>query len=326
MWLFCVCSACCRKIEQSSPLALVAHWVLTMYHAMMLAAFSEKTPDCDQPWRAQLRASVTSENARTDGCKAVRVHWAGAEKELDQLWLLRELDCLLGDDIQLELHMISPSVPSCLDGRRCSKSRALNMRTNIWLHRGLYHDPLIQDRLAQHGIAHMFIGLNAGVAAYSSWHETIRLLVRSKIAAMFSDLNEEAAVLATKCIDHLSTDAMAPCANGVHIPMASCPNDVMATVSPMVSWPPYTQWCPLSRRSTGPIIRQSIHLFFRPFVRSSVWLAIRLDDSRRIRPSIDPSTCRSDWAYPPTHWPTFPAILPSIDDIHPSTLRPIHPS
>ncbi|MBA0738780.1 hypothetical protein Gogos_012104 [Gossypium gossypioides] len=188
-----------RCIPLQSPVSLLLHWPLTVYHAIQLAGLG----------------SLTSEISK------LCIHYLGPEKELLQLAVFGELRALFpGVFVQIEL--IGPAVPHHRDGDKidlhcyahcieqdcdcrfrnentsCSIGHTSSAVT-LQLHRGYYHDRFLD--ISKDSLPHLVIAPNAGIAAYASWLSTIELIKEINVPAVFSDYCEEACNLAACCIN-----------------------------------------------------------------------------------------------------------------------------
>ncbi|XP_024024026.1 zinc finger MYND domain-containing protein 15 isoform X2 [Morus notabilis] len=186
-----------RCIPLNSPVALLLHWPLTIYHAV----------------RTGLGSRIF------EIYEKLHIHYLGPEKELLQLAVFAELHVLFpGLDVHIEL--VGPAVPQSRDGEcitLCKYARCLSMdcvckssecvswdvhtsKTSIItlnLRKGFYHDRY-RD-MAKDSFPHLIIAPNAGIAAYPSWLPTI-LIKEMNIPAIFSDYCEEACNLGASCI------------------------------------------------------------------------------------------------------------------------------
>ncbi|KAG4159286.1 hypothetical protein ERO13_D02G166800v2 [Gossypium hirsutum] len=188
-----------RCIPFQSPVSLLLHWPLTVYHSIQLAGLG----------------SLTSEISK------LCIHYLGPEKELLQLAVFGELRALFpGVFVQIEL--IGPAVPHHRDGDKidlhsyahcieqdcdcryknentscsiCHTSSAVTLQ----LHRGYYHERFLD--ISEDSHPHLVIAPNAGIAAYASWLPTIELIKEINVPAVFSDYCEEACNLAACCIN-----------------------------------------------------------------------------------------------------------------------------
>ncbi|KAL5720357.1 hypothetical protein ACHQM5_013033 [Ranunculus cassubicifolius] len=175
-----------RCLPLFSPVALLLHWPLTLYHAVQFA-------------RSRLISSVSDK---------LHIHYLGPEKELHQLAVFAELQALFpGVDVYIEF--IGPAIPKSRDGEMicmCSYSHCLEescickseKRSGVMLklRRGFYHD--VYREITK--VPDLVFAANAGIAAYSTWSRTIELLKDMDVAAVFTDYCEEAAHLAASCI------------------------------------------------------------------------------------------------------------------------------
>lgn len=197
-----------RCIPLHSPVALLLHWPLMVYHATQLAAMRN------------LSAEITNK---------LCIHYLGPEKELLQLAVFGELHALF-PSVQVHIELIGPAIPESRDGERVDlytyarcietdcmcKSSSGNTcwdvcsgRTSavtLRLHKGFYHERF-QD-IVKDSIPHLVIAPNAGIAAYSSWLPTIELIKELNVPAVFSDYCEEASHLASCCISTVTGHPM----------------------------------------------------------------------------------------------------------------------
>ncbi|XP_065860952.1 uncharacterized protein [Euphorbia lathyris] len=191
-----------RRIPLHSPVGLILHWPLTIYHAIQVAP---------------LRSSTI------ESCNELCIHYLGPEKELLQLAAFGELHALF-PRMKVRIELIGPAIPDNWDGqkvhlhsyaqcsdtecpcRHSSKNVNSNTVTNtdksskvtIQFHRGYYHD-CYRD-LMQASAPHIIVAPNAGIAAYTSWLPTLELIKEIDVPAVFSDYCEEACHLAACCI------------------------------------------------------------------------------------------------------------------------------
>ncbi|KAJ6771280.1 ZINC ION BINDING PROTEIN [Salix koriyanagi] len=159
-----------RCIPLHSPVALLLHWPLTIYHAAHIAG-------------------VWSSTVET---RKLCVHYLGPEKELLQLPSFGELLALF-PGVQIHIEFIGPAIPRQRDGKKislCSYAHCLDA------------DCILQffKDLAEDLCPHLVISPNAGIAAYPSWLPTIELIKEINVPAIFSDYCEEACHLAACCI------------------------------------------------------------------------------------------------------------------------------
>ncbi|XP_010415690.1 PREDICTED: zinc finger MYND domain-containing protein 15-like isoform X2 [Camelina sativa] len=190
-----------RKIPLDSPVALLLHWPLTIYHALQAIGMGNLTPQISYE---------------------LRIHYLGPQKELGQLGVFAELLALF-PGFRIRIELVGPDVPQRMDGEMVSLSRysrcmeeececkysseipnpgkesALSSAVSLQLHRGFYHDRY-SDITKDSPPPHIVIAPNAGVAAYPSWLPTIELIKEIKVPAVFTDYCEEACHLAACCI------------------------------------------------------------------------------------------------------------------------------
>ncbi|CAA7014379.1 unnamed protein product [Microthlaspi erraticum] len=186
-----------RKIPLDSPVALLLHWPLTIYHAIQTIGMENLT------------LQITNE---------LRIHYLGPQKELGQLGVFTELQALF-PGLRISVKLVGPDVPQHMDGENISLCRyspcmekececkyptetpnsGHESAVSLQLYRGLYHHRY-SDITKDSPPPHIVIAPNAGVAAYPSWLPTIELIKEIKVQAVFSDYCEEACHLAACCI------------------------------------------------------------------------------------------------------------------------------
>ncbi|KAG8663298.1 zinc finger MYND domain-containing protein 15 isoform X2 [Manihot esculenta] len=204
-----------RCIPLHSPVALVLHWPLTIYHATQVASVR----------------SLAVEN-----CEELCIHYLGPEKEILQLDAFWELQAFF-PNTKVHIQFIGPAIPEHRDGQKIDLSsyahcldkdcicRSLNDNLNkmavtdkssnvtLQLHRGYYHDRY-RD-FTEDSFPDLVIAPNAGIAAYPSWLPTIELINEMGVPAVFSDYCEEACHLAECCITRVTGRPLAiPAATG----------------------------------------------------------------------------------------------------------------
>ncbi|XP_020096656.1 zinc finger MYND domain-containing protein 15 isoform X1 [Ananas comosus] len=184
-----------RSLPFHSPVALLLHWPLTIYHCLQLSF---------------------ARNSSSEVSGKLHIHYLGPEKELLQLAVFGELRALF-PGLQLYIEIVGPAVPQCRDGEticisnyaHCSEESChcrSSERTNavmLRLRKGYYHDRYT-DIVKQDSNPHLIVAPNAGVAAYSSWLPTIELIKEMGVPAIFTDFCEEAAFLASRCISSVT--------------------------------------------------------------------------------------------------------------------------
>ncbi|XP_061360820.1 uncharacterized protein LOC133304772 [Gastrolobium bilobum] len=184
-----------RCIPLDSPVALLLHWPLTIYHAAQLVGITT------------LNSEVSNK---------LCIHYLGPEKELLQLTVFGELQALF-PGVHIHIEFVGPAIPPQRDGEKiciskypccneveCVCKLASETQTSITsaltlqLWRGFYHDRY-RD-IVKASSPHLVIAPNGGVAAYSSWLPSIELIEKIDVPAVFTDYCEEACHLATSCI------------------------------------------------------------------------------------------------------------------------------
>ncbi|KAF8378339.1 hypothetical protein HHK36_029678 [Tetracentron sinense] len=190
-----------RCIPFHSPVALLLHWPLTIYHAIQLAATTSLIPEIGNK---------------------LYIHYLGADKELLQLSVFGELHALF-PGVEVHIELVGPAIPQFRDGERitlcsypycmemdctcrssrdnnvsCGVSNGRNTTVTLQLHKGFYHERFRE--IVKGSFPHLVVASNAGIAAYSSWLPTIELIKEMGVSAVFSDYCEEAAHLAACCI------------------------------------------------------------------------------------------------------------------------------
>ncbi|VVA94740.1 unnamed protein product [Arabis nemorensis] len=198
-----------RKIPLDSPVALLLHWPLTIYHAIQAIGMGNLTPQ------------ISDE---------LRIHYLGPQRELGQLVVFAELQALF-PGLCISVELVGPDVPQHMDGEMISLCRyspcmvkececnslsktpnpgnqsARSSVVTLQLHRGLYHDRY-SDIAKDSRPPHIVIAPNAGIAAYPSWLPTIELIKEKKVPAVFTDYCEEACHLAACCIKSITGQSL----------------------------------------------------------------------------------------------------------------------
>ncbi|XP_051216028.1 uncharacterized protein [Lolium perenne] len=188
-----------RSLPLHSPVAVLLHWPLTLYHCLQLSRI---------------------QTSRHDGHATLNIHYLGPEKELLQLAVFAELLALF-PGVHLRIELVGPAVPRSRDGEvvnissyahcsvqncGCRSSTApedLNSSAvTLKLWKGLYHERY--SDIAKDSNPHLVLAPNAGVAAYPSWMPTIEMIREIGIPAIFTDFCEEAAHLASCCISYIT--------------------------------------------------------------------------------------------------------------------------
>ncbi|KAI3497724.1 hypothetical protein L1887_33221 [Cichorium endivia] len=185
-----------RGIPLDSPVALLLHWPLTIYHAIQLASSKQLIPE------------TTDE---------LCIHYLGPEREIYQLAVFGELQALL-PGVQVHIDFVGPAIPHDRDGEtidlrryahcieaNCSckyENGEFSSTITISLHSGFYHDRYTQ--LTKEFLPDLIIAPNAGIAAYKSWQPTIELIREIEIPTILSDYCEEACHLASNCISSVT--------------------------------------------------------------------------------------------------------------------------
>ncbi|GAB2214154.1 hypothetical protein Drorol1_Dr00018494 [Drosera rotundifolia] len=190
-----------RNIPLDSPVSLLLHWPLTIYHAMQMAS---------------------SERVSARATRLFKIHYLGPERELFQLAVFSELLALL-PSYEVHIDFVGPAVPQQRDGEKmtlysyahcdyedceCKMARKntsqgtsieADSAVTLRLFRGFYHDRF-RDMDSS---PDLIIAPNAGIAAYRSWLATIELIKGLDAPAVFSDFCEEAAHLAARCLSNV---------------------------------------------------------------------------------------------------------------------------
>lgn len=193
-----------RCLPLHSPVAILLHWPLTIYHCFQLSY------SC---------VMEVSEN--------VVIHYLGPDKELLQLAIFRELGALF-PGVNLKIEFFGPAVPEFRDGDEitlcnypCCAEKECICKTSIGtadfgvplsktsavtlkFHKGFYHECYNYEVC----FPHIIIAPNAGIAAYPSWLPTIKLIKEMGVPAVFTDFCEEAANLASHCIETVNETSL----------------------------------------------------------------------------------------------------------------------
>ncbi|KAI0228265.1 Zinc finger MYND domain-containing protein 15 [Lamellibrachia satsuma] len=148
-----------RGFGFDSPIAALLQFPLTVYYIITL--LPEQCADKPQ--------EITSHE------KQFTIHLLGVEQEAEMIPLFAELGVLLPDR-KLCITMIGPKLSRKLHGKVIEMGNV-----KVTLHRGLYHTftcVITPD---------VVIGLNAGLAAYPTWVDTLTSLSQSRTPAYFTD-------------------------------------------------------------------------------------------------------------------------------------------
>ncbi|KAF6159833.1 hypothetical protein GIB67_032917 [Kingdonia uniflora] len=164
-----------RCLPLDSPVALLLHWPLTIYRAVQLAALS-----------------------MSEISKGLHIHYLGPDIELLQLAVLGELHALL-PDLQVHIELVGPAVPLHRDGERINLSGYAHCFETGCSCKSENESARREDSSGDSS-PHLIVAPNAGVAAYSSWIQTIKFIEEINVPAIFSDYCEEAAHLAVSSI------------------------------------------------------------------------------------------------------------------------------
>lgn len=188
-----------RRLSLNSPVAILLHWPLTLYHCLSLVA-----------------AKSVKNDMLTQ--KVFRVHYLGPNQELDQLEVFAELSAILPFE-HIHIDFVGPDVPSfrsfeetkLLSFLKCSddecKCKLTSQTTDtkcsvgLKLWKGLYHH--VYEQLVEGSLPDLIFAPNAGIAAFPSWLPTLTLIKKLQVPAVFTDFCEEATVLACKCVKHV---------------------------------------------------------------------------------------------------------------------------
>eukprot|EP01118_Nematostelium_gracile_P007833 TRINITY_DN2571_c0_g1_i2.p1 TRINITY_DN2571_c0_g1~~TRINITY_DN2571_c0_g1_i2.p1 ORF type:complete len:349 (-),score=61.29 TRINITY_DN2571_c0_g1_i2:62-1108(-) len=148
-----------REISLDSPVSILMSFPLTVYHIV-----------------------VNLMQLTKDNPKKLLIHYLGAEKEICHLSMWKELLHLIPNVPEITIVMVSmefedniPTLHTLQNGTR---------KLTIQLVRALYHAynaPAKPD---------VIIGLNAGLAAYSTWAPTLQMIGKKKVNAFFTDYSE----------------------------------------------------------------------------------------------------------------------------------------
>ncbi|KAJ4799484.1 Zinc finger MYND domain-containing protein 15 [Rhynchospora pubera] len=188
-----------RRLPLHSPVAVLLHWPLTVYHSIQLCL---------------------SRSPLSEAGKNLHIHYLGPEREISQILVFSELAALL-PGVNIHIEFVGPAVPLSRDGETryfnkyahcldvdCScKSSYDNSSQNsssfkgtltLKLRKGLYHD--LYSDITMDTKPDIIVAPNAGIAAYSTWLPTLELIKGMGLPAVFTDYCEEAAYLASLCI------------------------------------------------------------------------------------------------------------------------------
>ncbi|WVZ65931.1 hypothetical protein U9M48_015217 [Paspalum notatum var. saurae] len=236
-----------RSLPMHSPVAVILHWPLTLYHCLQLSRL--QTPRCDGEDTLcihylgalfHLLCCVLMRMCTTDFCHLdaplATLMSKGPEKELLQLAAFGELRALF-PGIQIHIELVGPEVPKSRDGEivnisryaRCSDesccckssidSEDLSCTAvTLKLWNGLYHERC--SDIMKVSNPHLIVAPNAGVAAYPSWMPTIVSVLFLIIDLMFFSRTQQPPIL--EIIRHTGIPAIFTdfCEEAAHL--ASC--------------------------------------------------------------------------------------------------------
>jgi hypothetical protein len=168
-----------RGIPESSPVALLLTFPLTMYYG--IAEYG------------QVPCTVARMLKRP-----LRIHVVGVEKELKLLDLFKEVAYLMPSDFSLELVFIvrDDMLPEPLKNVKQSdncKGIVVKLLDNlcVYIVSGTYGDSIDPNFDCGSGVPDIVMAFNAGLHAYTSWRSVIRFLdVHRGIVGIFTDYNE----------------------------------------------------------------------------------------------------------------------------------------
>ncbi|XP_052163502.1 uncharacterized protein LOC127780612 [Oryza glaberrima] len=188
-----------RSLPLQSPVAVLLHWPLTLYHCVQLSHL---------------------QTSKYDGQDTLCIHYLGPEKELHQLAVFGELRALF-PGVHIYIELVGPAVPKSRDGElvtisnyahccdeSCFCKSSIGSKdlscsaVTFKLRKGLYHERY--SDIVKDSKPHLIVAPNAGIAAYPSWIPTIEIIRKVGIPAIFTDFCEEAAHLASSCITSIT--------------------------------------------------------------------------------------------------------------------------
>jgi hypothetical protein len=171
-----------RSIPLSSPIALLATFPLTVYHAIQ-------------------RHGVVPITASQMLDRPTRIHCVGIEKELNFIDFFREVGFLLPAEVKIEMTWIvrSDMFPdvrtNCEEQEEGAKSTLLSLQlthnVSLSVIGGTYGESIDPNFDTRGGAPDMVIGLNAGLYAYESWRHVVAYLYNNpNVVGVFTDYNE----------------------------------------------------------------------------------------------------------------------------------------
>lgn len=166
-----------RNIPFNSPIAFLLTYPLTVFH--ILTNLLPERDGAPNPFELE---------------KEIVIHYLGAEKEVGQIPMWRELHHLLPEH-HIRLAMIGPKIPKHLDPVKFEDTTEGSL--TITFERTLYHFSKQRGRKPT-----VIIGCNAGLAAYPEWKDTVAFLVQRKLPTFFSDYCEYSCELAFGNLNH----------------------------------------------------------------------------------------------------------------------------
>ncbi|XP_061174546.1 zinc finger MYND domain-containing protein 15-like [Saccostrea echinata] len=185
----------CRGLDLSSPIALLLQWPLTVFYI--------------------IKYLLNIQNAVNPSDGQINIDIVGVEKEVELIPVFKELGYLLSDHV-ISIHMFGKHLH-----HRVKEKSWIFSNVTITVHNQFYHKHVSQER-----IPNVVIGLNAGLAAYSSWIPTINKLKEMKIPAYFTDYCRSSIEFSKLMLqDHCGINISAPILNPFRSPIRKISSD-----------------------------------------------------------------------------------------------------
>jgi hypothetical protein len=150
-----------RNIPFTSPVALLLHYPLTVYYIL---------------------SNILSKRISVNPGSKITIHYLGPHRELAQLPLFKEILCIL-PGIELDMVFIGLDIPN--EMKQPISWKVGTGVLNIKFDRNYY-----EKVFDTYGAPDVIIGLNAGLAAISTWHPTQELITEKKIPGFASNFIE----------------------------------------------------------------------------------------------------------------------------------------
>lgn len=180
-----------RGFRMDSPICILLQWPLTLYYIVTKCL----PDDYSGLWNPIDRNKIC-------------IDIVGVEKEVEMLETFQEFGKLLPDK-HIDIHMFGREIWKGIDG--CHRDME---NIKITIHRKWYH------KVTNHRKPDVIVGFNAGLAAYTSWLDTIKTIREEKTPAYFTDYCQHSTELAKIGLkEHCLLDISEPVINPFRSPV-----------------------------------------------------------------------------------------------------------